>query len=262
MLVYNRLKIWVPVVFYVLTLLLTAPYLIPLERFVAPYLGTTLGQVGNLLGWMGSSVLFTLLLYIIIARKSYREKSAYIATFFLLIFAGAGYRFFFHLHFAIEITHLGKYAILAVIFFYAFKREMETTETTTFFYFLFTLLVFLTGCLDWIVLDKNLSEQIRLRLISPGDRISIYTYTFFTLLGFCLYLLQRKKKHQKRDVYILSCLYCLLVGVIDELFQGWLPSRVYDLNDIVTCFRGDIMGLIFLWGFLKPEWKKRDLTIF
>jgi hypothetical protein len=258
MLVYNRLKIWIPVLSYIFFLLFTAPYLIPFEHFVAPYLEIPPHQVGNLLGWIGFSIILILLLYTIITQKSYLEKSAYIATFVLFIIAGIGYRFFFHLHFAIDITHLGKYWILVVIFFYALKREMETKRTIASFYCLFTLLVFLTGCLDWIVLDQNLSEQIRLRLILPEHRISIYTYTFFSLLGFCFYLLQRNKEH-KRDIYILSCLYCLLVGVIDELFQGWLPGRVYDLVDIITCLVSSIMGLIFIWGFLKPEWKKRNL---
>jgi VanZ family protein len=229
---YRRLKIWIPVFLYITVLFLTVPFLVSLERFIASLFGTSLARLGDVIGLVCSVLLLAAVVYIAVTCKSYRDKNAYLAG---ILIAVLGYRLFSHLTLRVEIAHLVEYGILSIVFFYALKKE--TKESTHFFYLLFAVLVLLTGEVDHITLAGRIPPSI---------------YLLFSLPGFYLYR-ARKGRIRTGDIYFLSALYCLLIGTIDELFQGWLPDRVYDPNDIFTNFQSGIIGLIFVWGFFKNE---------
>jgi VanZ family protein len=56
-------------------------------------------------------------------------------------------------------------------------------------------------------------------------------------------------------LYLTAALFTLVVGALDELYQGWLPdrfTRYYDFNDIVTNGSSGVMGLIYVWGVMRP----------
>lgn len=52
------------------------------------------------------------------------------------------------------------------------------------------------------------------------------------------------KLNKKIKVAISACIFCAVVGLIDEIFQGILPYRYFDLNDIVSNTLGGIWGTV------------------
>ena len=56
--------------------------------------------------------------------------------------------------------------------------------------------------------------------------------------------------------YVLfSLLYCLAVGIIDELYQSFIPQRVPDFIDLLADLMGAFTGCIFYLKYkkLKPK---------
>ncbi|MBI5787527.1 MAG: VanZ family protein [Candidatus Schekmanbacteria bacterium] len=53
--------------------------------------------------------------------------------------------------------------------------------------------------------------------------------------------------------YYKAAFFSLLVGVADELYQGLLPTRYYDINDIMLNVVSAVLGLIFIWGTLAQK---------
>ena len=52
------------------------------------------------------------------------------------------------------------------------------------------------------------------------------------------------KTNKKIKGAILACIFCIIVGILDERFQAILPYRVYDLRDIVFNSLGGAWGVI------------------
>lgn len=52
------------------------------------------------------------------------------------------------------------------------------------------------------------------------------------------------KTNKKIKGAILACIFCTIVGILDEIFQAILPYRVYDLRDIVFNSLGGAWGVI------------------
>jgi VanZ family protein len=53
-------------------------------------------------------------------------------------------------------------------------------------------------------------------------------------------------------LYVAAALLTLGVGVLDEVYQGWLPNRCFDVNDIITNGSSGVLGLIYVWGVMRP----------
>lgn len=51
------------------------------------------------------------------------------------------------------------------------------------------------------------------------------------------------KQDKKVKGTILACLFCVVVGIVDEIFQAVLPYRFFDLNDIVANSAGGCWGM-------------------
>ena len=77
----------------------------------------------------------------------------------------------------------------------------------------------------------------RLRL--PVEKIHFSEYGLLSLLLF------RLLRHwdSSRRVYLWTLTGACLIGVIDELFQGLLPTRVYDPRDLWLNGVGGLLGL-------------------
>ncbi len=52
------------------------------------------------------------------------------------------------------------------------------------------------------------------------------------------------KTNKKIKGAILACIFCTIVGILDEIFQAILPYRVYEIRDIMLNTLGGAWGLI------------------
>jgi len=52
------------------------------------------------------------------------------------------------------------------------------------------------------------------------------------------------KTNKKIKGVILACIFCTIVGILDEIFQAILPYRVYEIRDIMLNTLGGTWGLI------------------
>lgn len=50
--------------------------------------------------------------------------------------------------------------------------------------------------------------------------------------------------NRKKRGIVLGCLFCIAVGILDELFQAVLPYRVFDVRDILFNGLGGVWGVI------------------
>ena len=51
------------------------------------------------------------------------------------------------------------------------------------------------------------------------------------------------KKEAKTAGIIISCIFCVCIGILDEGIQGVLPYRVFEIRDIVLNVGGSIWGI-------------------
>ena len=117
---------------------------------------------------------------------------------------------------------VGVALILAAVFFLNFliRKKMKLKRK---------LLVFLLLAGGLI-----LSWQIKL----PQERIHILEYA---VLGWFFSRDLRVVDKNKRN-FIFVCLFCVVVGIVDELFQAILPYRVFDTRDILFNGLGGVFG--------------------
>ena len=73
----------------------------------------------------------------------------------------------------------------------------------------------------------------------PEERIHILEYA---VLGwFSVKDLNRKSKKVRAS--FLACVYCVIVGILDELFQAILPYRFFDWRDVIFNGAGGGWGI-------------------
>ena len=98
--------------------------------------------------------------------------------------------------------------------------------------------IFLNILLFGIVLTIGMVLAWQIKI--PEERIHILEYA---ILG---WFAGRDliKTNKKIKGAILACIFCTIVGILDEIFQAILPYRVYDLRDIVFNSLGGAWGLI------------------
>lgn len=82
------------------------------------------------------------------------------------------------------------------------------------------------------------------------DKIHLIEYS---LLSFLVYaVLKNRVSPYKLKFYVVGAAICGFVGVIDEVFQWFIPDRVFDWNDILLNFASAVvMFLIIRFIFLK-----------
>lgn len=177
----SGIKVWMPVIIYVLIIFATTPFLPDIIRAIARFLNVPLKQF---LVWLRDGVIVGLILFLIAimaSRERYKQQSAYAAM--IIIFAW-GTKLVSDFGSPAEATHFWEYGGLSILIFYKLR----------------------------------------------------YNYL----------------KSRSGPLYLAAALLTLGVGVLDELYQGWLPDRYYDFNDIIINVSSGILGLIYVWGVMRP----------
>jgi hypothetical membrane protein len=86
---------------------------------------------------------------------------------------------------------------------------------------------------------------------APAEATHLLEYGGLAVL--CFSRLRRYyRRMRSAPLYLVAAILAIWVGILDELYQGWLPNRYYDLNDIITNASSGILGLIYVWGVLRP----------
>ena len=119
---------------------------------------------------------------------------------------------------------LGLTMIIVCLMFLIFtmKKKIHAIKTPA------LILVLITGLI--------LAWQIKI----PVEKVHILEYG---VLGWFIARDLIKVKRKNTGI-ILACIFCIVVGVLDELFQAVLPYRVFDLRDIVFNGLGGAWGII------------------
>ena len=86
---------------------------------------------------------------------------------------------------------------------------------------------------------------------SPVEATHLLEYGGLSIVLF--YTMARSSRKSYKILYLQAALSTLLIGVLDELYQGILPNRYYDFNDILTNTFSGLLGLFFLWGVVRPR---------
>ncbi len=74
----------------------------------------------------------------------------------------------------------------------------------------------------------------------PQERIHILEYA---VLGW-LSVRDLNRKNKKIRASFLACIYCVIIGILDELFQAILPYRFFDWRDIIFNGVGGGWGVV------------------
>jgi len=69
----------------------------------------------------------------------------------------------------------------------------------------------------------------------------------------CLIFWAFKNEAGKSRVYSYTLLLAFLIGMIDEMIQGLLPMRVFDIKDILMNWLSAVMAVLFIAFVLKPD---------
>ncbi len=87
---------------------------------------------------------------------------------------------------------------------------------------------------------------------SPAEATHLLEYGGLSIFSF-FRLSKLYPEAKPSRLYLWSGLLTLAVGVADEIYQGWLPNRYYDFNDIITNVVSGLLGLIYLEGIVRPN---------
>jgi len=74
----------------------------------------------------------------------------------------------------------------------------------------------------------------------PEEKIHLIE---FSILGWFA-MKDFSKRYKFIQKFILSIIICSLFGIFDEIFQGILPYRYFDIRDIIFNITGGIWGII------------------
>jgi hypothetical protein len=180
----SLIKVWAPVIIYILIIFALTPFLPEIIKSVANILNLTIKQF---IIWLRNVVIVGLALFLIafmIYQGRYMQQSTYVAL--VIIFAWGG-KLVAGFGSPAEATHFLEYGGLAVLIFYKLRNRFLEIRSA--------------------------------------------------------------------PLYMVAALLTITVGVLDELYQGWLPAqfnRYYDFNDIVINASSGILGLIYVWGVMRP----------
>jgi len=120
------------------------------------------------------------------------------------------------------------------------KKEQDAKKYILFLFFL------------WVYLA--LGKLARL----PIEKVHLVEYC---LLGVMVYnALKIDLDRYDWNLYICGGIFCLVIGIIDEVIQGVLPNRVFDLRDMVINIVSSLVVLMMI-RFNILEQKPKSFTI-
>ncbi len=108
------------------------------------------------------------------------------------------------------------------------------------------------GCWCVLLLIGAVTGVLVANFGAPAEATHLLEYGGLGMVIFYT-LAKEKDKPLSQGLYYQAAIITLLIGVADELYQGYLPNRYYDLNDIITNAVSGALGLLFLWGVVKPH---------
>lgn len=124
-------------------------------------------------------------------------------------------------------------------------------QSSSFFSFLIIIPFIIILCFTFLSLNLNLREVLYFFVLHavvyllvaqlPREYIHIYT---FSLLG--AHLEKQFSKNVKINIIIGA-----LISYFDEFIQIYVPSRFFDLNDILLNFVSFICGVLFIRLFVR-----------
>ena len=82
---------------------------------------------------------------------------------------------------------------------------------------------------------------------NPNKHVHIPEYTVMTWLLYAVL----SRDYEGRGIFILIFFYASLLGVVDELEQGMLPSRFYGWSDMLVNSSSSIIGIFTILGLVK-----------
>jgi hypothetical protein len=89
------------------------------------------------------------------------------------------------------------------------------------------------------------------------ETVHIVEYGGLAIVSFSVYRRQLKDR-TLLECYLLSWDTTIIMGILDELYQLILPLRYCDIDDMLDNISSGIIGLVFVWGFLRPDQKRRQ----
>ncbi len=96
---------------------------------------------------------------------------------------------------------------------------------------------------------------------SPADATHLAEYGVLSILVF--YKLRRRYTGiRSAPLYIAAAVFTICIGILDEYYQCWLPReyrRYFDVNDMLINAGSAILGLIYVWGIMRPGPLKQRL---
>ncbi|MFH1353275.1 MAG: VanZ family protein [bacterium] len=123
-------------------------------------------------------------------------------------------------------TNLFMGFVFILLMFYLLRRHFPFSR----------ILIFLLVCSVFLIFIKNLKL--------PEERVHFLEYG---LCGFLFMDAAALKKWAGWRKVAIAVLLAVSAGVIDELLQGILPSRVYDIRDIYFNSVAGIGGVVCRW---------------
>ena len=132
-------------------------------------------------------------------------------------------------HNLLRITLLSLLIIFLIYIFAYFISQLKITSIKAYLGIGFLLVV---AALLMLVGDRSTEE-----------RLHILEYTFLCLLFF------KAAKFSFKGILLfgIPLLIAVSFGWLDELWQGFLPDRVYDIQDVCDNAAGALIGIGFAW---------------
>lgn len=157
----------------------------------------------------------------------------------LIIFSSS---FTFQIYNFFEII-LGKKALMMLIYLIlllaictVFAYAVKTNPNITQFLFLLLSLLF--------------ASFLIIFLPFLGEKTHIISYG---LLGYLSIKDTTSKKNNILKALFLAFTFTMVVNILDELFQGWLPYRVGEIRDVITNIFCSFAGFLFYFGLGKNK---------
>ncbi len=118
---------------------------------------------------------------------------------------------------------------------------------------------FLSAC--YIFLIFFLADSAVVNHLSRFNPYSLLHIPLYGLLTILLFLsINSEGKSARKKNYLFAALIAGAVGILDEVYQSFLPNRQASPTDILLDFGGVILGLYFSkpilflgWNIFKPK---------
>jgi len=124
------------------------------------------------------------------------------------------------------------------------------------------LLYFLIYTIVWMIKSRSSrADYVLLIIVTAGYLYSLLKITIiieqvhFIEYGILAYFFLKAIRHYRSDagVYLIAAFAVTLVGIIDEIIQGFLPDRVGELHDVYLNIISGLLALCWYRITLKPS---------